>query len=156
VRQGKANAGQLLGLMQSLHVLQSELRKLPADVRELGHHGRAGLLAARDGILRLKAYVRQLRGKQPGRKKPINKSTRNGAAADTREDDEQDTRRRLELLRRNLARLRGGLSMNNGLQQMQPLEAPVNKSTTPDHLRRFILKNRIEQLRAQLTEECTA
>jgi hypothetical protein len=135
VRAGTAERAQVIGLMQSLYVLQSELRKLPADARALGYHGRRGLLAARDGILRLKAYVRQLRGRQPGRKKPINKAI----------DD--DTTRRLKQLRRNIHRLRGGLSMNGGLQEMQPLE----KSTqAPDYLRRFLLKNRIARLKEEV------
>jgi hypothetical protein len=134
VRAGTAERGHVIGLMQSLYVLQSELRKLPADARALGYHGRRGLIAARDGILRLKAYVRQLRGRQPGRKKPINKAI----------DD--DAIRRLKRLRRNIARLRGCLSLNNGLQ---PLEAPVNKSTTPDYLRAFLLKQKISRLKEE-------
>jgi hypothetical protein len=123
------NHAHVIRLGLALHSLQRELRALPADLHHTAH---ATVKAARRAVRRARAYVRLLRRQL--RDRGIGKA----------QDD--DAVRRLKQLRRNIAALRVGFSMNNGLQ---PMEAPVTKSATPDYLRRFVIKNRIERLKQE-------
>jgi hypothetical protein len=129
------NHAHVVRLGLALHSLQRELRALPGDLHHTAH---ATVKAARRAVSRARAYVRLLRRQL--RDRGI------GKALDG-QDDAADARRRLKRLRRNIAALRGGLSMSNGLQPMQPLEKSTRE---PQHLRAFLLKQKIARLKQEL------
>jgi hypothetical protein len=64
ITSGQADIGRIVSLGQALHGLQAELRELPSD---LSHTARTSLHAAREGVARVRALLRQWRGKDIGK-----------------------------------------------------------------------------------------
>jgi hypothetical protein len=120
ITSGQADIGRIVALGSALHGLAAELRELPSD---LSHTARTSLHAAREAVARVRAMLRQHRGKRGiGKAAPVSTAitlppnTRAVVAAQRLSKSEIARR---DSIKQRLALIRGQLHARHSWQPME-------------------------------------